>query len=157
MKLAVMMCVKHVRRYKMQHAGLVNTARSVFIFAAASSYLGCFGDTGADRALPIELDRSSNNSVSNCRRLAMAAGYVYFGVQAGTECWATNDTINPFKYGPASCTVGCPQNATQICGGPWANAVYSTLGSILTTIKGKLHCNLCLHLGQETSRSRIDG
>ena len=55
-------------------------------------------------------------------------GYQYAGLQAGYACLC-GDSYG--KHGPlpeSRCVLACPGDATQNCGGWWANDVYRIIG-----------------------------
>lgn len=84
--------------------------------------LGCWTDSST-RQLPTRLSGASNAVMKDCAWLAYNQGKTYFGLQYGGECWGGND--DPRKLGPSNqCTMKCQGDATQTCGGPWANTVY---------------------------------
>lgn len=99
--------------------GYSNSGSSI---ACQASYLGCFVDSSS-RDLPNLLSVAGGVTQESCRTAASAAGYLYFGLQNGNECWAGN-TYGGQGAG-TGCTTACTANAAQLCGGPWRNSVYS--------------------------------
>lgn len=93
----------------------------------AATYLGCFKEE-ATRDLPNFLLQSSSMTPAVCQNLAMIAGYQYFGVQYSTQCYAGN-TYG--EYGLATnCNMACAGASSTMCGGSWANSIYSISGGI---------------------------
>lgn len=92
--------------------------------AAPYRYIGCYGD-GNPRRLPVLMYASAtSNSVDLCYQAAAKAGYRYFGVQFGAECYAGDDLGAAVVLGEASCAMPCVSNAAQVCGNAGANSVY---------------------------------
>lgn len=93
--------------------------------AAPYRYIGCYGDDGSPRRLPVLLHSSAtSNSIDLCYQAATKAGYRYFGVQYGAECWAGDDLGAAVVLGETSCATPCASNAAQVCGNAGANSVY---------------------------------
>lgn len=55
------------------------------------------------------------------------AGLAYYAVQFGGQCYGGNDLKLATSLGTATCTVRCIADISQICGGPWANSLYTLL------------------------------
>jgi len=62
-------------------------------------------------------------TVESCSILCGFDDYVFFGVEAGSECWCA-DTINPNATPTAVCNAPCAGNPQETCGGTWAINVY---------------------------------
>ena len=114
--------------------------------AATYTYVGCFTDNALARQLPNNL--SDTDSIAQCQAAAKAAGYKYFGMQAGksgsdqAQCWGGNSTTPlPGTYLPQtasgttlpiltaftaypSATCAIKDSSGNYIGGPWQNAVY---------------------------------
>jgi hypothetical protein len=92
----------------------------------STGFLGCFIDA-SERDLPNRLmvsGESMSISVSACRYRASTQGFLYFGLEAGGECWAGNAFG---RYGQASsgaCWKTCADGSS--CGGDWLLSVYIT-------------------------------
>ena len=92
-------------------------------------YLGCFKDQGdpsgtRGRDLSGYVFSSPRMTVSLCISECRRRGFAYAGVQYGSQCFCGNSYG---KYGRANnCDMPCSGNRSQICGGFWANSVYST-------------------------------
>ncbi len=88
----------------------------------AGTFVGCFTDS-SNRDLSYFAFSGGNNSTETCVSACKAAGYKYAGTQYASECYCGN------TYGgqgaSSNCTMACAGNGGQICGGPWANSVYT--------------------------------
>lgn len=110
--------------------------QAVFSTPAVSStppgYVGCYTD-GPNRAMSATV--LSNNTVGNpngpynwgmntatCQQTAVNNNYQYYGIQAGSVCFLSNDLNQTTQYGQAN---NCSGSGNNIVGGGWANAVYS--------------------------------
>jgi hypothetical protein len=94
------------------------------IAAAAAQtypYHGCYLDQQAKRSLPTLLI-PSGATVESC---AAAAGtqYPFFGLQYGGQCYG--GTSPGTLEAASNCSMPCSANTTELCGGAWANSVYS--------------------------------
>jgi len=85
--------------------------------------VGCFRDAG-DRALPkIAVQDSGSLTIQQCIGWCKRAGYNYAGLQVGSWCFCGEFYD---RFGTASnCDYRCTGNWDQLCGGAWANSVYS--------------------------------
>ena len=65
-----------------------------------------------------------------CNRVSLAAGYPFYALQYGGECWATRNLTFAFGYGPSDqCTINCIDEVQSFpgnCGGVLANALHKT-------------------------------
>ncbi|KXZ45929.1 hypothetical protein GPECTOR_49g513 [Gonium pectorale] len=62
----------------------------------------------------------------NCRAAAVANYYRYYAVQAGAQCWGTND-LTPYLNRSVAlglCSSYCAGNSSEICGGPCRSVIY---------------------------------
>jgi hypothetical protein len=94
----------------------------------SAAYLGCFTDTGDPHSLDgrdmsgIWL-KDSSMTIEQCVSYCGSKGYKYAGLQYSRQCFCDNDYG---AFGPSdNCNMECSGNASQICGGTWANSVYS--------------------------------
>jgi hypothetical protein len=99
---------------------------------ASGSYLGCFQD-GAIRDLGFRLQ--DNLSIDECIQgcgedgysfagMQTTFSYSYAGFQSSYVCYCDDDFG---MYGAAlDCDIPCPSGEGMMCGGVWANSVYST-------------------------------
>lgn len=76
-------------------------------------YLGCFVDEGA-RALPDNLLGADNMTAEVCQQ--HCAGYSYFGVEFGRECWCGNSYPSQDMAPASDCSFTCAGNDAEICG-----------------------------------------
>ena len=86
------------------------------------AYLGCFSDSST-RALPDQL--FIETTIDNCINTAKMMGYKYAGLQYYGYCFAGN-TLGYAKLPESDCNTPCTLESQEICGGSWANSVYST-------------------------------
>jgi len=88
--------------------------------AGVDTYIGCFEDEEYDRDFE-ELLSSSIYKPQECLDLAWEAGYIYAGIQAGSDCWGSSVTVG--KHGAKDdCSYKCPNG--QECGGQYSNSIY---------------------------------
>jgi hypothetical protein len=90
----------------------------------APRYLGCFRDPNRPFDLDGHLERSAHNTPERCVQTCAARGFRYAGLQYGESCLCGN-SYGRFGAAP-SCQMPCTGNSRQACGGPNANAVFST-------------------------------
>ena len=98
---------------------------------AQYQYLGCFGDT-VNRAMELKLKKV--NSTVDCYDYAYFAGYKYYALQFGRECWVSNNYTMSTMYGHCGKCTNCgnPECSCakmkcvsgENCGDMWANALY---------------------------------
>lgn len=88
-----------------------------------SSYLGCFRDNGESRDLKGYWFEHGSITAEKCMNTCKEKGYRYAGTQFGWYCFCGNSYG---AYGKANnCNVPCRGDRGEICGGSWANSVYS--------------------------------
>ncbi len=98
--------------------------------ATVGRYLGCYRDGGdPDGLTGRDLDgymfvskhgMTPRLCISICRK----RGFAYAGLQYSTQCFCGN---RYGKYGrAANCNMRCSGDKSKVCGGEWANSVYST-------------------------------
>lgn len=82
-------------------------------------YLGCFADTGANRALKGYSYSSPAMTNAICKTTCANKGYSLAATQGGTQCWCDNAITGGAGYTASSmCTSPCGGNAQAKCGGP---------------------------------------
>lgn len=100
-----------------------------------SNYFGCASDASSTRALQGASTSGSGMTVDVCAAFAQkgnsGAGYKYFGVEYGSECYVGNtlmpsvtiltETSNPPS---SSCNMECSGKNSQVCGGPGLLSLY---------------------------------
>jgi len=85
-------------------------------------YLGCYQDNVV-RALRDKLVRSATTRRETCRQ--WCAGYTYFGLQDGKECWCGNGGFDKYgRLGDEQCATPCAGNSQSMCGGKMKSNVY---------------------------------
>jgi len=91
------------------------------------NYLGCFVDNhgDGDRALQgFRGDPPFGNSVQKCASICSSKGFSLMGVEYGVNCFCSNR--GDFgRFGASNqCTMACPGNQGEACGGYLAVGVY---------------------------------
>lgn len=85
-------------------------------------YIGCFKDNWT-RDLTGYTTNAPNMTTQMCVNLCREKGAAYAATQYGQHCFCGNSYG---KYGPATnCDMKCGGNAAEMCGGSFANSVYS--------------------------------
>lgn len=110
------------------------------IVGAEYEYIGCYADYGGapdhwdadERDLQFMASASSSNP-EKCAGHCAGAGYSYFGLQYGGECFCDNSYGS---YGEATnCDMSCADDYSDtMCGGLWANSVYSIGNTVVVDI-----------------------
>lgn len=91
-------------------------------------YLGCFRDT-SERIFKTLHSLHVTDSKKTCIDWCQAEGFVYAGLEYGTECYCGNQLPrlpNHPKIDESVCQAVCPGNAEEKCGGEWAMSLYET-------------------------------
>ncbi len=89
---------------------------------AHAGYLGCYADRYS-RDLNGASFRAMDMTVEKCIAYCRSRGFSYAGLQYGTYCFCGNSYG---RYGVSrGCSTPCGGNPSQVCGGAWANSVYS--------------------------------
>ncbi|XP_078670984.1 uncharacterized protein LOC144911074 isoform X2 [Branchiostoma floridae x Branchiostoma belcheri] len=104
-------------------------------------YMGCYVDTLEDRVFPWENITTDDNSIKSCGLHCKGNGFVYFGVQVGTQCFCGTDLdfANRGTARPDSeCNRACSGNSAEICGGSYRISVYRA-GRIATITASSEH------------------
>ncbi|PAA82585.1 hypothetical protein BOX15_Mlig003751g3, partial [Macrostomum lignano] len=105
------------------------------------SYLGCYKDNPSTRDLnglsgvskiggfsvhhPSGSVYLSMMSHKLCSSICSIGSFSYFGVQYGDECYCGNSFGSHGLASEADCSMDCPGNAVQKCGGSNRNSVFS--------------------------------
>ncbi len=90
--------------------------------------IGCYTDNSFLRAMSYQYS-GNTYTVDSCASTATKDGYLYFALQYGGECRASNSLLDSEQYGVSTgCTMICRAlpTGTATCGGSWANALYAT-------------------------------
>lgn len=88
---------------------------------AAPFYIGCYRDDSS-RKLPAYFDHPGSSYLS-CYTPTSNAGYRFFGVEAGNECWGGSDIALAVSLGAATGCGACASGGGE-CGGGWLVSVY---------------------------------
>lgn len=105
------------------HVGMYGVLLPSLLFNATAGwgFMGCYTDS-AGRVLPVSLANVA--SLSACQQAASSAGYSYFGLEDGNQCWAGNNIQIATSLGPSSsCNMPC-SDGSDMCGGQWALNMY---------------------------------
>ena len=118
--------------------------------APPPGYIGCYSDNPIPNMSPLTLaspgqptlvartspyclisgSGSPSLTISTCQKLAQQAGLPYFSLQNSQECYGAYDLAMAKGNGPSSsCNMPCTGNASQVCGGAWANSLYEASNS----------------------------
>jgi hypothetical protein len=88
----------------------------------AYSFYSCYKDNV--RALSV-LATSDSMSVDQCRKIAAAGGYLWFGTEYERECWTGDSLAAGTGNATASeCNMACKGMPSQLCGGPSRLSLY---------------------------------
>ena len=102
---------------------------TLHIEKTTNSYIGCFKDQGnpfgvENRDLNKAIFSKNDMTISKCIDYCKSKGFKYAGLQYSSYCFCGNSYG---KYGKANnCNMKCAGDANEICGGFWANSIYST-------------------------------
>ncbi|KAF3391643.1 WSC domain-containing protein [Penicillium rolfsii] len=87
--------------------------------------LGCFSDSTSARALNTSV-LVSDGTVEACQSKCQALGFLYAGMEYGTQCFCGNAIMNDAPpIALSNCNVPCPQNSAEFCGGSNAINLYA--------------------------------
>ena len=87
-------------------------------------YLGCYKDSSARDLSGHSVSDSIGMTTERCIAICAEEKFSYAATQFARACFCDDDFGN---YGPATnCDMSCTGNSAQICGGRWANSVYTT-------------------------------
>jgi hypothetical protein len=92
---------------------------------AVAQYVGCYRDD-ANRALPVALSDSPQQTVESCIAQAKSRNLRYAGLQFHTQCYGGSTVGYEKAASEASCDTKCAGNQGQTCGGSWFNSIYDT-------------------------------
>ncbi|KFY89652.1 hypothetical protein V500_05562 [Pseudogymnoascus sp. VKM F-4518 (FW-2643)] len=94
-------------------AASVNTAS----LPANWSYKGCYVDSVAARVLSGSAYNSDTQTEAACASYCGTKGFKYAGVEYGVECYCGN-TLTSTVADETTCSMTCPGNVNELCGGP---------------------------------------
>ncbi|KAJ5652587.1 WSC domain protein [Penicillium longicatenatum] len=92
----------------------------------AWGHLGCYTDSTTARALNTSI-LVNGNTIETCQSTCSSAGFSYAGMEYGTQCFCGNAIMNNAQSGSAGCTIPCPANSAENCGGSNAINMFVTL------------------------------
>ncbi|KAI5275150.1 hypothetical protein E4T47_01817 [Aureobasidium subglaciale] len=101
---------------------------------ASYTYMGCFNETHDRRALNGPSKAGNTNTLESCA--TFCAGYAYFGVEFGQECYcgASLYANSILQKDESGCSVACAGNSAQKCGGgDYLNVYYTNVTTSSTT------------------------
>ncbi|KAF4547191.1 Hypothetical protein D9617_54g000250 [Elsinoe fawcettii] len=96
----------------------------VVVKASSGNYKAkqCYTDAGSGRALDTARTVDSAMTVDICAAFAKERGLKYFGVEYGTECYASNNPQKGTGFAGVTCPIErlmpCGGNKYEYCGGP---------------------------------------
>jgi WSC domain. len=93
--------------------------------AHAQQYLGCWWD---DPSRVLENDQGYADDMTNSKCIATCRekGFSFAGTQYYEQCYCGNSYDRNGKLEESRCNTPCRGNSAEMCGGRWANSVYST-------------------------------
>ncbi|KAI5207927.1 hypothetical protein E4T38_03158 [Aureobasidium subglaciale] len=98
------------------------------------TYMGCFNETHDRRALNGPSKAGNTNTLESCA--TFCAGYAYFGVEFGQECYCGTSLYanSILQKDESGCSVACAGNSAQKCGGgDFLNVYYTNVTTSSTT------------------------
>ena len=105
-----------------------NQIWSLFNFVVLGPmYIGCFNDDMPRLFLNGYIEYFDENSPEYCSAQCESSGFFYAGVQYSVECFCGQEGEDYARYGQApdtDCSLTCPGDGTERCGGAWRMAVY---------------------------------
>jgi hypothetical protein len=104
-----------------------SNALSLYVIVPIWQSMGCYSDTTLKRTLAQSLN-VGGNTVEKCQAACQNAGYVYAGMEFGTQCFCGN-TIDNGGAPTSGCGTPCPGDASETCGGANALSLYYLFGS----------------------------
>lgn len=94
--------------------------------AGSYTYQGCYADQAESRLLTGYTTSQASNTVDSCLETCFSKQYTWAGVEYGQECYCGNglSNHNPTLKADSACSLPCPANAKQNCGGNEAVQLY---------------------------------
>lgn len=96
------------------------------IFVSEWTAVGCYTDNPDPRRIlshQVLVSSLSSMTIELCQTACMNAGYIYAGVESGSECRCDN-VFAPSQEASTVCTTPCTGNSAELCGGSYAINVY---------------------------------
>jgi glucan endo-1,3-alpha-glucosidase len=69
-------------------------------------------------------------TVDKCLAECESKGFIYGGVQGGTECFCGAKPSRAYQYNPNNCDVPCPGDNTETCGGGWGLELFQLVSDL---------------------------
>ncbi|XP_067943058.1 uncharacterized protein [Watersipora subatra] len=96
-----------------------------FGFSEGIKYQGCYTDEDVSRDLPDVNSGGNDSDIQKCVDLCTFKAYKYAGLQ-GNMCYCGDSFGKYCKVDDSLCSIRCPGNDQQNCGGANKNSIYST-------------------------------
>ncbi|KAJ7777620.1 glycosyl hydrolase family 71-domain-containing protein [Mycena maculata] len=110
-----------------------STASTTTVGSVPWSALGCYTDSGSARALSYTGPSSASNSISSCLSTCSGLGYIYGGVEYGTECYCGSSLASSsVASSSGNCDYACP-SGDGTCGGFYYINVYEAASGLTGT------------------------
>jgi len=112
-----------------------NSIWTPFYNSATFSYLGCYVDCSGTNCNIRDLAHSislSSVTLESCQAGCSAAGYSFFGVQYGDQCYCGHGYGTLGKAAEADCNMPCNGNSNDICGAAYRNSIYTSYNRVPT-------------------------
>ncbi|KAJ5825582.1 hypothetical protein N7474_002720 [Penicillium riverlandense] len=97
-------------------------ALSLYFIVPIWQSVGCYSDTTLKRTLAMSYN-IGGNTVENCQAACKKDGYIYAGMEFGTQCFCGN-TIDNGGAPTSGCGTPCPGDASETCDGANALSLY---------------------------------
>ncbi|GFG01735.1 putative fungistatic metabolite [Aspergillus lentulus] len=95
-----------------------SNALRLYVVVPIWQSLGCYSDSTKARTLAVSYD-IAGNTVEKCQ----AGGYLYAGMEFGTQCFCGNPIDNGGVL-TSGCATPCAGDSTEVCGGSKALSMY---------------------------------
>ncbi|KAF7712666.1 Endochitinase-like family protein [Penicillium ucsense] len=99
-----------------------SNAISMYAVVPVWQSVGCYSDTTLKRTLAQSFN-IAGNTVEKCQAVCQQNGYIYAGMEYGTQCFCGNSIDNGASL-TSACGTACPGNSAEICGGANALSMY---------------------------------
>ncbi|KZT55639.1 WSC-domain-containing protein, partial [Calocera cornea HHB12733] len=120
----------NIYQYVATGATSTTTTTSASPSSTGWANLGCRVDSDS-RALTGPMQQVSTNTVESCEQFCSSQGYIYAGVEYGSQCFCGNTLANGAGGTTASsdCNMACAGNSAETCGGSYRLNLYSHIGA----------------------------
>ncbi|KAJ5974962.1 hypothetical protein N7481_008669 [Penicillium waksmanii] len=99
-----------------------SNAISLYVVVPIWQSVGCYTDTTLKRTLAKSYN-IAGNTVEKCQAECQSNGYLYAGVEYGTQCFCGNSIDNGATI-TSACGTACPGDSSEVCGGANALSMY---------------------------------